>query len=333
MSSVTEIRQVVIWGHKLHSHTHSYIHNGFYIAFKHLGYKTSWYDDKDDVSGIDFTQSLFITEHQVNKKIPLRNDCMYLTHYVDPGDYAGVPKENIVILKVSQRDFVECDQGKNYIHLPLYYGVPNEFYAECNEYSCFYTYWATDLLPHEIDKNIEKLPSIVTENKINFVGSMTRVWHMLQQLCRGNNIEFNNYGASFNVNSPTNKTIEENIDLIQRSLISPALQDDAQVNSKYVPCRIFKNISYGKMGLTNNEFVHKLFNRKTIYNRDIGLLCNQGIYFEKNTDPTVKIEKIKELMLFVRDNHTYLNRINSISRFIEEFTFFLLPLPTAPSIA
>jgi Lrp/AsnC family transcriptional regulator for asnA, asnC and gidA len=32
------IKKVVIWGHKLHSHTHSYIHNGFYIAFKHLGY-------------------------------------------------------------------------------------------------------------------------------------------------------------------------------------------------------------------------------------------------------------------------------------------------------
>ena len=31
------IKQVVIWGHKLHTHTHSYIHYGFYKAFNKLG--------------------------------------------------------------------------------------------------------------------------------------------------------------------------------------------------------------------------------------------------------------------------------------------------------
>ena len=33
-----KITQIVIWGHKLHSHTHSYIHNGFYIAFQKMGF-------------------------------------------------------------------------------------------------------------------------------------------------------------------------------------------------------------------------------------------------------------------------------------------------------
>ena len=29
-----KINKIIIWGHPLHSHTHSYIHNGFFIAFK-----------------------------------------------------------------------------------------------------------------------------------------------------------------------------------------------------------------------------------------------------------------------------------------------------------
>src|SRR5690242_2068942 len=74
------IKQVVIWGHKLHSHTHSYIHEGFYRGFLHLGYKTVWLDDTDDLSGIDFTQTLFITEGQVEKNLPVRNDCFYILH-------------------------------------------------------------------------------------------------------------------------------------------------------------------------------------------------------------------------------------------------------------
>jgi len=70
--------KVIIWGHKLHSHTHSYIHNAFYIAFKHMGYETYWFDDKDDVKKFDFSNSLFLTEGQVDKKIPLREDCIVL---------------------------------------------------------------------------------------------------------------------------------------------------------------------------------------------------------------------------------------------------------------
>ena len=47
--------QIIIWGHKLHSHTHSYIHNAFYIAFKYLKYKVLWLDDNtQDLQNIDF---------------------------------------------------------------------------------------------------------------------------------------------------------------------------------------------------------------------------------------------------------------------------------------
>lgn len=53
-----EFDKVVIWGHKFGTHTHSYIHNGFYIAFKHLGYDTYWFDNLDDVSEFDFSNTL-----------------------------------------------------------------------------------------------------------------------------------------------------------------------------------------------------------------------------------------------------------------------------------
>ena len=35
-------RRVVIWGHPLHSHTHSYIHAGFARAFEYLGFEVLW---------------------------------------------------------------------------------------------------------------------------------------------------------------------------------------------------------------------------------------------------------------------------------------------------
>jgi hypothetical protein len=52
----------VIWGHKLHTHTHSYVHEGFFRAFQYLGYRTHWLDDSDDVSGLDLAGAVFLTE-------------------------------------------------------------------------------------------------------------------------------------------------------------------------------------------------------------------------------------------------------------------------------
>ena len=53
--------KAIIWGHKLHTHTHSYIHNAYYKAFKKMGYETHWFDNNDDVSGFNFDNCIFLT--------------------------------------------------------------------------------------------------------------------------------------------------------------------------------------------------------------------------------------------------------------------------------
>ena len=94
--------------------------------------------------------------------------------------------------------------------------------------------------------------------------------------------------------------------LIQNSIIAPSFQESWQVANYYVPCRIFKNISYGKMGITNNSYVNKIFNNKLIYGTDIEQLIVEGIEFNNKKDVVI------ELMKEVRDKHTYVNRINAI---------------------
>ena len=83
-------------------------------------------------------------------------------------------------------------------------------------------------------------------------------------------------------------TIEENVKLIQESILAPAIQTDWQVENGYIPCRIFKNISYGKMGVTNNPTVNKLFNDKinTIYKNNL----NSGF----SRDTTREHSEVKE---------------------------------------
>ena len=77
------MKKVVIWGHKLGTHTHSYVHFGYWRAADYLGYEVEWYDDDDDVSNVDFSESIFITEHNVCKNMPVLDDCVYFNHFYE----------------------------------------------------------------------------------------------------------------------------------------------------------------------------------------------------------------------------------------------------------
>ena len=184
---------------------------------------------------------------------------------------------------------------------------------EENGYRVIVTPWATDLLPHEIDENIKNLESFNVKNISNFIGMPLEHNSILKNSLEKYNIEYKNYGGTFDKNSDRNKSLEENMKLIQESIIAPALQTQLQIDNHYIPCRIFKNISYGKMGITNSETVYNLFDKNIIYSDSIDNLVTESLEFNKKEDKNIII---KELMIKVRDNHTYINRINFIFEII-----------------
>lgn len=282
---------IIIWGHKLHTHTHSYIHYGFDKAFNYLGYKCLWLDENDDISNINFDNSLILTEGQADNKIPLCKNAFYVLHNCDGKKYKDIPKKNKINLQVYTRD---CTEKYNAKKLPNEHG----FYLD----DCIIIYWGTDLLPYEINTNLMKLNSLNSKREINFVGMPTAPWDDVKNYCVKNNIKYNNYGG-FNKN--TSVSSKENMLLIQDSIIAPSFQENWQVTNHYVPCRIFKNLSYGKMGITNNKYVNELFNCKLIYDKNIETALDKGIKFNNK-------EELIDLMKEVRDKHTYINRINGI---------------------
>jgi hypothetical protein len=287
------ISNVIIWGHKLHTHTHSYIHGSFYKAFTYLGYNTLWLDDNDNISQINFSNSLFLTEGQVDKNIPLLPNCYYILHNVEQDKYSCIPESNKLIIQVYTHDCLSRDPIK----------IDELIYFSQN---CLYFPWATDLLPNEINDNINRVKEgkITTKNEINIVGSnYFTVLNEVQSFCKSKNINYNLISGPYN---HVDYKINERV--IQESILAPAVQVKDQVDYGYIPCRIFKNISYGKMGLTNNHMVYLLFNGNIIYDRNIDALLTRGLEFEKK-DSEYKNSILIPLMEFVRDKHTYLNRI------------------------
>lgn len=293
--------KVIIWGHKLHSHTHSYVHNGFYNAFTHMGFPTYWFDDRDKVDDFDFADCLFLTEGQVDKNIPLRHDCQYMLHNCTDPKYRTLPKKNFIAFQVFTESIFSVP---NLIKLDtcIYYDLAGR---------CIYMPWATDLLPDEIDAVKTSLSSQPTLPQVYWVGTVgDGTFGNIHQLkpfmkaCEEN-------GIAFIVKH--NLSLEEHIAAIGSSLIAPAIVGKWQAEQGYIPCRIFKNISYGKMGVTNSRHVYELFEKKIVYNPD----TYQLFYDAKQKLETMDREELFELMDVVKAKHTYLNRTGALLDFLQ----------------
>lgn len=154
--------KVVIWGHKLHSHTHSYIHNAFYRAFLHLGYPTYWFDHTDDVSGFDFSHTLFLTEGQSDAQIPIRNDCQYILHNTPDSKYLAIDEKNRLALQVFTKGML-TRPGCRKIDPCIYFDLAER---------TLYIPWATDLLPHEIDASKRDAELDFNDGNVYWVGTI-----------------------------------------------------------------------------------------------------------------------------------------------------------------
>jgi hypothetical protein len=301
---IYSFEKVVIWGHKLGTHTHSYIHQGFYTAFKELGYNTHWFDNADDVREFDFANTLFLTEGQVDKNMPVRNDCIYLLHNTERTRYQELPPTQYINFQVYNDTILDIP---NLVKLDtcIYYDLAGR---------CFYMPWATDLLPNEIEEIKQQLPTIMKEKCVYWIGTIgggrfgnkTTLAPFIQA-CEENGIKFTQAGAATRVAGT------DSIALTRVSYIAPAIVGEWQKSVGYIPCRIFKNISYGQMGVTNSKRVHELFEGKIVYNPD----THQLFYDAQKRLETTSLEDIYALMDIVKTKHTYLNRVQQLLDFVQ----------------
>lgn len=304
-------KRIVIWGYKADKtrHTNSYVFYGFYRAFVHLGYETLWLDEDDDVSNMSFENCIFLTEGQVDKKIPLNKSSKYVVHSANDQRYAGYDKVNLQIFHNTIAGTPPRESHPTFnTQDPL---------TKINDYTfvspaTIYQPWATDLLPHEID--IGQAHNEMKNRTCVWIGSYgDRVTEYQNTIpldlffgeCKKNNI-------AVKIVDPWHAPVSaaENRRLVHDSMLAPAIQGPWQIRYGYAPqCRIMKNISYGHMGITNHEFLNTLFGGNLVYDPDPVQLFHKTM--ARKSDKNI-VKDIQDLMKYVKDNHTFVNRVDVI---------------------
>jgi len=285
-------KNVIIWGHLKTPNTYSYIQGAFFRAFKEMGFNTYQFEDTEENKEIanNIGNAIYVTESQVDKFIPLRNDCSYVTHNSDAEKYNGLKRLGIQV-------FTNQDKPSPDVLI-----LSQTSFYEKSSRMLFFP-WATDLLPREFDfEGVLKTPK---EDKVYWVGTIAKEgpFENISEIqpfsdsCLEKEIIFERaHGVS----------TEENKLLINKSYLAPTIVGKWQKKVGFIPCRIFKNISYGELGVTNSEEIYKIFGDLIIYEPDTSKML------ETVGDERLNKKRIIEGMKFVQKNHTYINRVKDI---------------------
>jgi hypothetical protein len=304
-----EIKRIVIWGLKTRYHTHRHIHQAFYKNAKKLGYIALWLEDEKKNQKYIEPGDLIISADPIGKMVPekftfeeynlpVRDDVFYCLHHFKEIFLNKLPKQN-------------------YINLVAYTNVVNEIldiekwgpatYFD-NKTKTLYQPWGTDLLVEEFKK-----PKYSKSKFVFWIGS---IWN--DNLNRGNIHEIQKLKESLGKHDLyfiNLRFIPDilNIFFTRLSRIAPAISGRFQTEIQYLPCRVFKNISYGQLGITN------IIKFKDI----LGESFIEGITIEELVSNSLKLSKEEYLEKVTTQqekiiNFTYKNSINNIIKAIEK---------------
>ncbi len=97
--------------------------------------------------------------------------------------------------------------------------------------------------------------------------------------------------------------------LIRHSRIAPAIAGQFQVDVNYLPCRMFKNISYGQLGFSNVKKFADILGPATLPGNTLAEMVDHVLRLSKNEYITLVQEQQKQIK-----NYTYVDSFNNIKR-------------------
>jgi hypothetical protein len=293
--------KIVIWGHTFEDgHTHSFIHYGFYKSFLHLGYDVKWLENSKDNSDIDFENTIVISEHQEISHLPIKKNTKYFIHNIKQ-DIEKVEYDNVHNFLIYHEEYKNWDSVRKI----------EDFFWYDEETKTPIIVWATDLLPHEID-NMEPVLYDETKPDVNFVGTVQgQNLITFAHICANNGKNFYNLGGYTGCPQNDNSKFYDNIksiDAVRNSYISFDIRETQHCRNSYISCRILKNISYGMWTGTNSTKISKFLGEHLTIESNLDILYDRIVSDYSKCDE----RKIRNSMNYIRDNHTYINRINSL---------------------
>ncbi len=299
-----KIKRIVVWGLRKKYHTNRHVHKAFYENAKKIGYKALWIEDEKESAKYIEPGDLIIATQAIGKmvpekfkfedyNIPIRDDVFYCLHNLKDVFKNKLNPNNYINLQVYTTEQAEKSDQQ--------WGPVTYFNTKTRT---LYQPWGTDLLAEEFKKPVFNSNSLVF-----WIGS---VWNdsanhgnleaikELKEVLKKNKLRFLHL-----------RFIPDFLNrfFVRISRIAPAIAGKWQVDVNYLPCRMFKNISYGQLGITNVKKFKDILGDSFIEGNSICEIINNSLSLSKE-DYLNKIRLQQEVI----KNYTYKNALENIIR-------------------
>lgn len=273
-------------------HTHRFIHLGFYNTLMESDIRAAWIDNRDKANDVVSDGDIVFAVGICCDRLQFRKNVHYVLHNVDLDENKMNGLGTFLTLQVYVRG---CAGHGETI------GDPTTIYD--NSDRVLYQAWGTDVPPYRFAP-----PTLgALRKRVYWVGSIwnnelnqgnTDAIARLKKSLRQNEIEF------VQRHPVSAKTA---ISLIRSSLFAPALAGEWQVENGYLPCRLFKNVSYGRLGISNVGEFGKIYGSSFIHAASPEDVLDRYLSMNEKTI----LEMTREQQEHTR-RHTYFTKLHNI---------------------
>jgi hypothetical protein len=292
------MKSIVIWGLENTRHSHRFIHQGFYKNFKKIGYKTTWVEDELANQSIE-SDYVFASGISV-EHLKLKKHTSYIFHNVD--------------LDESKIDFINKNKVK-YLNLQVFtkdakgLNIENKniFYDDIT--NTLYQPWGTPLSEEEWwpyqprnRSHIEWWVGSVWNNDLN-QGNRETINIYRKALLERKILFLKRGGSRLTLNGLSE---EKNANLIRKSKYGATIVGNWQKDSHYIPCRLFKNLTYG-LPIISNMLAPEFLKSLDGFHQNLNTLLN----FAENESESNRKNRFQESRYQI-SHFTYIKNIKRI---------------------
>lgn len=296
--SLPHDHHVVIWGLRHKRDTFRYIHRAWVQALSRSGRPVTWVDDDPRAASAVDDKAIVVAVNVAAHHIPRVRGARYVLHNIDPQPFVEIADRRNHVLQlqvwsepvrnlVSTSEVLPCvalDLEKHVLYQP--WGTP---FPE--------TSWKTE--PLGTAARSEFWIGSVWDNPQNQGNeSMIREWRSVLQSA---GIHFRKVPYGW----PDTQLGYGS--LVRRSRLAAAVVGDWQKEHGYVPCRLFKNISFGAVPIGNSPVYRLLLGDCAIVSEDLCELLNMYLCLSVAD----RRERIRAAQVVMR-NYTYESAFNRI---------------------
>lgn len=298
-AQVKRFKKIIVWGQLSKTgDSFRYVMNHFYTTLLKLEAPVIWVDDLIDNHYLVTEGDLVIAANIAGRNLPVKKSVFYCLHNFNRHVYQEADDDKTLVLQVYTNDaevgtrkwdaVTRFDKKKRTLYQP----------------------WGTNLLPWEFLK-----PTYARHSPLVFwVGTLSP-----QSDTQGN------YSTILELKSALTKNhlfflsrrVSDPIQvrLIRWSRIAPAVAGQWQVDVNYLPCRMFKNISFGQLGITNVSRFKDLLGNSFLKGENITQLVDRALSL-----PEIEFKSQILAQQESISNQTYLHKLLNIFRGLEEIS-------------